>query len=124
MIFTEEHRLPQIVRRSGQVAVFELSQTQIEEQIPISKPKCDGKPILTELRGLIARHSFGKTQMIVSERAFGMHLHDLRVKANRLRVVFDAEGIICVNIADLLPSALAIRAIPSENSNIAAANAI
>jgi hypothetical protein len=43
--------------------------------------------------------------MVMRERVGGMLAHDFRVKTNRGRVVFDAEGIVCVSVADLLLAA-------------------
>jgi hypothetical protein len=40
--------------------------------------------------------------MIMSKDVIRMLAHDLGVKPNRLRVVFDAEVIVRANIADLL----------------------
>ena len=38
----------------------------------------------------------------MSERIVGMFAHDFGVQANRLRLVFNAEGIVRADITDLL----------------------
>ncbi len=40
--------------------------------------------------------------MIMSKRVVGMLVHDFGMKANRLRVVFDAQRIVRADITDLL----------------------
>ena len=124
MVFTEEHRLPQTVGRCVQVAIFELSQPQVQEQIPISLSKRRSTLIFPDLRPSVADHSFGKTQMIVSECVVRMLAYDFGVKTNRRLVVFDAQCIVRADIADLLlayPRACA-RAMTRESSKIAAPN--
>src|ERR1700722_465522 len=102
MVLPEEHRLPQTVRRCVQVAAFELSQPEVQEQIPISYSKRRGTLIFADLRGSITHHSLGKTQMIMSKRVVGMLAHDLGVETNGLRIVFDTKRIVGADITDCL----------------------
>jgi phage gp36-like protein len=97
MILTEENCPSLTVRRCVQVAIFELSQSQVYEQIPSSQPKRFGTLILPDLCRSAAHHSLGKTKMITSEETnrFGIVLSFQekigRGIANRGRGVLSSE---------------------------------
>ena len=102
MIFTQQHRLPQTVRRCIQFSVFELSQPEIQEQIPVPQSKLYGTLILPDLRRSVTYHSLRKIQVIMSECVVRTPAHDFGVKTNRLRIVFDAQRIVRTDITYLL----------------------
>lgn len=72
--------------------------------IPNSQPKRFGALILIDLRRSIAHHSLSKTKMIVGERVLRSFPDHFGVKTNRLRVVFDTQGVVRADVADLLLS--------------------
>ena len=49
--------------------------------------------ILPDLRRSVAPHSWGKTNMIMSEHVLRRLAQDFNVTTNRLRIIFDDEGI-------------------------------
>src|SRR5271154_556439 len=101
MILTQENRTSQTVSRGVQVAILELSQPEVQEQVPTRQPKRRGSLILSDFRPPVAHHSKGKTQMIVSYRIIRVLLQNLNVTTYCFRIVVDTKGIVCTDIANL-----------------------
>jgi hypothetical protein len=101
MIRTEQHRESKAVCRCIDAALFELSQSEVQKQIPDLQAKRPGDAILFDFPDLVANHPKGKSEMIMHKRVGRMRAHDKDVPTNRLGVVFDAKIIVGVYVTDL-----------------------
>ena len=88
-------------RRGNEVTVFKLTQPQGSRINPSFSGERLGPLILIDFRRSIALHPLGKSQVVVSERIVGIQTENVGVTTNGQTIIFQAERIVRVDIADL-----------------------
>jgi len=84
------------------LALFEVGQPKVEKHLPVIESQVHRAPVFAEFRAMLSGDAVGEAEMVVGKGVVRMFADNDEVAANSRWVVFHAEVVIGLRVANLV----------------------